>query len=216
MLPLYDVCFQVPPNAQQVIQRYGYTFDLFASYDVADKRRSATFYDYYKVTASGAKPYKITIRNTAMVKFLGTISANKRYFTDDWPVYREADRLLMLAEIVNAEGGDPTTYIKPIRDRAFAPVVDPKPFVSSTKDANELAIFAERNKEFVHEGKAWYDLRRMKYGSEPLVFINTSHKYGVLNKATTSYKTLWPIEPAIWTNDPLVNQTPGYATSKPQ
>jgi len=56
----------------------------------------------------------------------------------------------------------------------------------------------------------------MKYGSEPLVFINTSHKYGVLNKATTSYKTLWPIEPAIWTNDPLVNQTPGYATSKPQ
>jgi len=81
---------------------------------------------------------------------------------------------------------------------------------------NELAIFAERNKEFVYEGKAWYDLRRMKYGSEPLVFINASHKYGVLNKATTSYKILWPIEPAIWTNDPLVNQTPGYATSKPQ
>jgi hypothetical protein len=86
---------------------------------------------YHKEEKEMPKPYKITIRNTAMVKFLGTISANKRYFTDDWPVYREADRLLMLAEIVNAEGGDPTIYIKPIRDRAFAPVVDPQPFVSS-------------------------------------------------------------------------------------
>jgi len=213
---LVDPLIIAAPNAQQVIQRYGYTFNLFASYDVTDKRRNATFYDYYKVTASGAKPYAITIRNTAMVKFLGTISANKRYFTDDWPVYREADRLLMLAEIVNAEGGDPSTYIKQIRDRAFLPVVDPKPFVSSTKDANELAIFAERNKEFVHEGKAWYDLRRMKFGADPLVFISTSHNYGVLNKSTVPYKILWPIEPAIWTNDPLVNQTPGYASSKPQ
>lgn len=203
-------------NSQQIIQRYGYTFNLFTSYDVTDKRRNATFYDYYKVTVSGAKPYPITIRNTALVKFLGTISANKRYFTDDWPIYREADRLLMLAEIVNAEGGDPSSYIKQIRDRAFSPAVDPKPFVSSTKDANELAIFAERNKEFVHEGKSWYDLRRMKYGTDPLVFINAAHPYGVLNKSTLAYKILWPIEPAIWTNDPLVNQTPGYATSKPQ
>lgn len=203
-------------NAQQIIQRYGYTFNLFTSYDVLDKRRNATFYDYYKVTASGARPYAITIRNTAMVKFLGTISANKRYFTDDWPVYREADRLLMLAEIVNAEGGDPSSYIKQIRDRAFAPTVDPKPFVSSTKDANELAIFAERNKEFVHEGKSWYDLRRMKFGTDPLVFISASHPYGVLNKSTVAYKVLWPIEPAIWTNDPKVTQTPGYATSRPQ
>lgn len=203
-------------NSQQIIQRYGYTFNLFLSYDVNDKRRNATFYDYYKVTATGAKPYAITVRNTALTKFLGTISANKRYFSDDWPVYREADRLLMLAEIVNAEGGDPSSYIKQIRDRAFAPAVDPKPFVSTTKDANELAIFAERNKEFVHEGKAWYDLRRMKFGTDPLVFINAAHPYGVLNKATLSYKILWPIEPAIWTNDPLVNQTPGYATSKPQ
>ena len=120
----------------------------------------------------------------------------------------------MLAEIVNAEGGDPSSYIKLIRDRAFAPGVDPSPFVNTTKDANELAIFAERNKEFVHEGKSWYDLRRMKFGAEPLVYKSTSHNYGVLDKATIGYKILWPIEPSIWTNDPLVNQTPGYPTAK--
>lgn len=201
-------------NSQQIIQRYGYTFALFQSYAVTDKRRDATFYDYYKVTKSGVPPYPVTIRNTALVKFLGTISANKRYFSDDWIVYREADRLLMLAEIVNAEGGNPASYIKQIRDRAFAPAADPTPFVNSTKDANELAIFAERNKEFVFEGKSWYDLRRMKFGSDPLVFKSANHPYGVLDKATQAFKILWPIEPAIWTNDPLVNQTPGYPTAK--
>jgi hypothetical protein len=47
------------------------------------------------------------------------------------------------------------------------------------------------------------------------VFKSTNHRYGVLDKATKSHMILWPIEKAIWTNDPLVNQTPGYATAKP-
>jgi hypothetical protein len=200
----------------QIIQRYGYTFELFKTYDVADKRGNATFYDYYGLDKT-TNPPTVKIRNTALVKFLGTIdAAQKRIFADDWPVYREADRLLMLAEIVNAEGGDPTEYINKIRDRAFGGAAnDPTPFVNGSKDANELAIFAERSKEFVYEGKRWYDIRRMKYGNEPLVFISSNHPYGVLEKATEGYKVLWPIEPAIWTNDPLVDQTPGYATSKP-
>ncbi len=199
----------------QIIQRYAYTFELFQSYDLADTRRNATFYDYYRTTSSGGNVV-VNVRNTALVKFLGEMnSANRRVFTNDWPVYREADRLLMLAEIVNAEGGDPTPYIKPVRDRAFANA-DPTPFVNGSKDENELAIFEERSKEFVYEGKRWYDIRRMKYGNEPLVFISPSHPYGVLDKATQGYKILWPVEAAIWTNDPLIDQTPGYATAKPK
>jgi hypothetical protein len=212
---LVDPLLLAATNSQQVIQRYGYTFELFQSYDVKDTRRNVTFYDYYKVNTD-VTPFVPTIRNTALVKFLGTIDANKRYFSDDWPVYREADRLLMLAEIVNAEGGDPAPYIKQIRDRAFAPAADPKPFVSTTKDANELAIFEERSKEFVYEGKRWYDLRRMKYGADPLVFKTPGNPYGVLDKSTQGYRVLWPIEAAIWTNDPLVKQTPGYSTARPQ
>lgn len=211
---LVDPLLLAATNSQQVIQRYAYTFELFQSFDLTDTRRNATFYDYYKVNTA-ASPYVATIKNTALVKFLGTIDANKRYFSDDWPVYREADRLLMLAEIVNAEGTDPTAYIQPVRDRAFAPGKDPKPFVNGTKDANELAIFTERTKEFVHEGKRWYDLRRMKYGTAPLVFKSTNHPYGVLDKASQGYRILWPIETGIWTNDPLVKQTPGYSTAKP-
>lgn len=210
---LNDPLILAQPNSMQVIQRYAYTFDLFQSYDIKDTRRNATFYDYYKVNTS-VNPNVVTVRNTALVKFLGVIDANKRYFSDDWIIYREADRLLMLAEIANAEGSSPASYIKLIRDRAFN-TADPKPFVDGSKDANELAIFAERSKEFVHEGKRWYDLRRMMYGTEPLVFKSTSHPYGVLDKTTQGYKVLWPIEPAVWTNDPLVKQTPGYTTTNP-
>lgn len=211
---LVDPLILAAPNSQQVIQRYAYTFELFQSYNLADTRRNATFYDYYKVNTD-VTPRVATVKNTALVKFLGTIDANKRYFSDDWPVYREADRLLMLAEIVNAEGGDPTAYIQPVRNRAFGAGKDPKPFVNAGKDANELAIFEERTKEFVHEGKRWYDLRRMKFGTEPLIFKSAGQPYGLLDKSSQAYRILWPIEAAIWTNDPLVKQTPGYSTARP-
>lgn len=213
---LVDPLVIVATNSQQIIQRYRYKFELFQAYDVTDKRRDATFYDFYKVNTS-TNPYTVTVRNTALVKFLGTIDANKRYFADDWPVYREADRLLMLAEIANAEGADPASFIKTIRDRAFGGEgIDPNPFVNGTQDENELAIFAERMKEFVFEGKQWYDLRRMKVANEPLVFISPNHPYGQLDKATLGYKILWPIPADIWSNDPTVEQTPGYQTAKPR
>jgi hypothetical protein len=214
--PLLADPLDIASSDAQIIQRYAYTFELFQSYDLADTRRDATFYDYYRTSPASGGGVQVNIRNTALVKFIGSVnSANKRVFDDDWPVYREADRLLMLAEIVNAEGGDPSQYIQQVRDRAFGGAgKDPHPFVNGAKDANELAIFAERSKGFVYEGKRWYDLRRMKYGNDPLVFISPNHPYGVLDKATQSYKILWPVESAIWTNDPLVDQTPGYPTSK--
>lgn len=200
-------------NSVTGIQRYAYTYDMFQAYSANDQRRDATFFDFYAVNKATTPP-TVTIRNTVLNKFIGEINANKRYWSDDWPIYREADRLLMLAEIVNAEGGNPTQYIKPIRDRAFNNA-DPTPFVNGTKDQNELNIFGERSKEFVWEGKRWYDLRRMKYGSDPLAFKSANHNYGLLSKATQSHLLLWPIDAAIWTNDPLVDQTPGYASAKP-
>lgn len=197
----------------QTIQRYGYKYDLFQSYDINDRRRDVTFYDFYAIDRS-VSPQKITVRNIVLNKFLGTINNNVRNYTDDWPIYREADRLLLLAEIANAQGFNPQSYIQPVRNRAFNGN-DPKPFVNGTKDQNEIAIFQERAKEFVWEGKRWYDLRRMKYAGESLVFQSNNHPYGVLNKNSEAYKVLWPIGRDVWTNDPLVNQTFGYATTKP-
>lgn len=195
------------------IQRYAYTYELFQSYDVEDQRRNHTFYDFYALDRT-VDPQRVTVRNTVLKKFLGSVNNNIRNYTDDWPIYREADRLLMLAEIANAEGNDPTAFIQPIRDRAYEGN-DSTPFVNGTKDENEIAIFEERMKEFVWEGKRWYDIRRMKYGTVPLVFRSSNHSYGVLDQSTQAYKVLWPIGRDVWTNDPLVDQTPGYETTKP-
>ena len=204
---------ELQQTTAQTIQRYGYKYELFQSYDIEDQRRDATFYDFYQVDRS-VSPQQVTIRNTVLNKFLGTINNNIRNYTDDWPIYREADRLLLLAEIANAEGANPQEFIQPIRDRAFNGS-DPEPFVHGSQNDNEIAIFEERMKEFVWEGKRWYDIRRMKAGGDPLVFRSGNHPYGVLDKSTESYKVLWPIGRDVWTNDPLVDQTPGYETTKP-
>lgn len=210
--PLGDV-LQLAQSSAQPIQRYRYAYELFESYDIADQRREATFYDFYSLDRTSS-PQKVTAKNTVLVKFLGEINNNIRHYTNDWPVYREADRLLLLAEITNLQNGNPSSYIKQIRDRAYKNV-DPTPFVNGSQEDNEIAIFEERMKEFVFEGKRWYDLRRMQVLGTPLAFKSGTHPYGVLDESSESYKLLWPIERGIWTDDPLVDQTPGYQTTKP-
>ena len=85
--------------------------------------------------------------------------------------------------------------------------------------ANELAILKERDKEFVGEGKRWFDLLRlMDANKQPLVFsAEASYQIGgdiapVLDKATESYKILWPIEDGLINTDPLLKQTVNYPT----
>lgn len=204
---------QLAQSSSQAIQRYRYSYELFESYDLNDQRREATFYDFYSINRDET-PQKVTARNTVLVKFLGEINNNIRHYTNDWPIYREADRLLLLAEITNLQAGNPSSYIKEVRDRAYQGA-DPTPFTNGTQDENEIAVFKERTKEFVFEGKRWYDLRRMKVSGKPMAFKSGTHPYGVLDENSESFKLLWPIERGIWTDDPLVDQTPGYQTTKP-
>ena len=46
-------------NSMQIIQRYGYTFELFQSYNIADKRRNATF--SLNTTTKYGTSYKLEI-----------------------------------------------------------------------------------------------------------------------------------------------------------
>jgi hypothetical protein len=134
-----------------------------------------------------------------------------RSFSDDFPIYRLADAYLILAEIKNKQGQSPASEINTIRTRAHgtgAPV-----FVSGTFEQNELAIFEERGKEFVAEGKRWYDLLRMQDASgQPLVFRRDLPLVGVLNSATEAHKVLWPIDRNTLTSDETLknDQNAGY------
>ena len=183
------------------IIRYEYKYDLYAKYDVTDTRANATFLNFNKGT----------LKAVNLRKFLGVFVEGARSFSDDFPIYRLADAYLILAEIKNKQGQSPATEINIIRTRAHgtaAPL-----FVSGTFEQNELAIFDERGKEFVAEGKRWYDLLRMQDASgQPLVFRRDLPLVGVLNSATEAHKVLWPIDRSTLASDETLknDQNAGY------
>lgn len=182
------------------IIRYEYKYDLYAKYETADARANVTFLNFNKGT----------IRATNLRKFLGVIVEGARNFSDDFPVYRLAEAYLMLAEVKNKQGQDPSTEINIVRKRAYAtaPI-----FLRGSFEQNELAIFEERSKEFVGEGKRWYDLRRMQDASmSPLVFRKDLPLVGVLDRGTEAHKVLWPIDRGTLTSDETLkdDQNVGY------
>jgi hypothetical protein len=187
------------------IIRYEYKYDLFDTFDANDSRKSATFFDYYKA------PVAIN-KFVAMSKFMGVITEGIRRFVDDIPVYRLSDALLLLAEVKNKQGQDPSAEIDRVRKRAYG--LNPVPvFVNGSFEQNELAIFNERSKEFIFEGKRWYDLRRMQDASgNPLVFRKDLPLVGVLDMATEAYKLILPIDRNTLNTDETLkdNQNPGY------
>ena len=193
------------------IIRYEYQYAFFQTYDTAnDTRARSTFFDFYKQPIADNKFVNL-------VKFIGTIDNGSRSFSDDVPVYRLAEAYLLLAEVKNKQGEDPSTEINMVRARAYggAPFGNNSypEYVNGTFEENELAIFSERGKELVGEGKRWYDLRRMQdANSDPLAFRKDLPLVGVLDKANEAYKLVWPIDRGTLTSDETLtnDQNPGY------
>ncbi len=79
-----------------------------------------------------------------------------------WFVYRYADILLMKAEaLANLNNGvDALALVKNIRDRAHALAGTNENPDPTNKDAVSLYILDERAREFMFEGKRWYDVLR--------------------------------------------------------
>lgn len=198
----------IPSDPLQVassgsIIRYEYKIDLYDLYDKEDKRANATFLNFNKGS----------VRAVVMRKFLGTIVDGVRNYSDDYPIYRLAEAYLLLAEIKNKLGEDPTEEIMAVRRRAMGTAAPQ--FMRSDFEANELAIFYERTKEFVSEGKRWFDLRRMQDANgKPLVFRVDLPLVGVLEDVEGQrHKLLWPIDLGTMSADPTLqgDQNPGYS-----
>lgn len=191
-----------------------YKKSLFDAYDDDDIRRSATFFDYYRKSDMAF--------GCSMKKYFGQTIGTTHYFDPDVVLYRYADAILMMAEIENGLTGKCASYINQIRERAYGDnFTEDKKYVDGTYAENELAILKERDKEFVAEGKRWFDLLRMHDADKnPLVFsAEAAYKEEdettatpVLDKTTEAYKVLWPIERTLISNDPLLKQTINYPT----
>lgn len=194
------------------LMRHEYKEALWRSYDETDTRRDATFLDYYDNAAH--KNF-----GCLMLKYIGSISNSVRVYDSNVIVYRYSDALLMLAEIENSLGGDPSSYINQVRQRAYGSAWgDAYKFSSSDFATNEMAILHERDKEFVGEGKRWFDVVRMKDAAgKSLAFsadANYAMTYGdapaALLTDAEAYMLLWPVDTGVLNGDDLVKQTPGY------
>jgi len=193
--------------------RHTYKYELYERYDADDQRRDATFLDFYMRDGDG------NVINKALTfrKAIGRINATGiRLYDSDIPVFRYAEALLLMAEIENKAGGDPSSYINEIRQRAYGDNYDPviHAHVNQGFEANELAILYERDMEFVWEGKRWFDVCRMTDDAgRPLVFSNAA-SYGsslpILNYSAEAHKLLWPVDVNTLNTDPELTQTPGY------
>ena len=140
----------------------------------------------------------------------------QRSWLDDYPIYRYADCLLALATAKAFLGEDITQEINEVRERAYgttyfnehrSEIAYPNDkdatfyannrFVGSDDNPIE-AILKERMREFLFEGKRWYDIRLM------------GNEYATKYSNANSERLLWPIDENTLGENSALNQTPGY------
>ncbi len=162
----------------------------------ADQRITNSF----KVMYSNASPF--ATRGVFLTKYAGTTAGTSQIFNNDFPVYRYADVLLLLAEAKTKLGEDPSAELNAIRLRAYG--AGYTPYVNSSITNNMNAILEEYLREFIGEGKRWWALRR---AGDSYVYANLNPTYF---SATSTAKFLLPLSLSMLQADPLLTQTSGY------
>lgn len=123
------------------------------------------------------------------------ITGSDRYTSNDVPIYRYADVLLMKAEILlrlNGDLGEALNLVNEVRARAGA-----APLTEITYDN----LLAERGRELYAEGFRRSDM--IRFG----VYLNTRWEKP---EVSPSFRTLWPIPQSQIEANPNLVQNPGY------
>ena len=175
--------------------------DLYASLDDKDSRKNFSLKAVY---SKDQTTQTTELRACYPYKYQGIINGATRAMVDDYPIYRYADLLLMLAEAKYLLNEDPKVEINAVRERAYQGNYDEATigFPNKAGDDNIAeAILQERLLEFMFEGKRWYDLRRF---GDSYVFNHTTAE------SSQPKRLLWPIDQTTLTNNRDLHQTDGY------
>jgi len=134
---------------------------------------------------------------------------------DNWPIYRYADALLMLAEALNEQGlsQEALSYLNQVRDRAFGAGV--APIEETDPDKLKDLILHERRIELAFENHRWFDLLRVGNAIEVMTAYGTvlKQKYDYLTPNSyqvTASRLLYPIPQSERELNPDLTQNPGY------
>ncbi|WP_372652798.1 RagB/SusD family nutrient uptake outer membrane protein [Draconibacterium sp.] len=187
------------------LSRYGASEKTLLLLDNPEDQRRNTFIRIYDdgnnhiPFEAGNPNYQGAILN----KFLGIVGDDgTRWSYNNVPLYRYADVLLLLAEAKNNLGEDPSAEINAVRSRAYGDNFSGHEFTNGSQEQNAQAILDERYKEFIGEGKRWWDLVR---AGESYVFDEVASL-----DASEAYKIYYSISESMLANDSELTQTDGY------
>lgn len=200
------------------------TPDLISTYETGDRRLDASVgiaegtynasnlftYSAVKSVVGYTAPPTGRVAVPYIKKYLHTPLAYLTGSADNFPIYRYAEALLLLAEAQNEQGKSPLTALNAVRSRAGLPNVQ-------TTDQATLrqTILHERRVELAFENKRWYDLVRTGTA------VATLNAFGAKIKAqadylpadsriVTPFRLLFPIPAAEVGLNPQLTQNPGY------
>lgn len=131
------------------------------------------------------------------------IAASPRYISNDLPIFRYADVLLMKAECLLRQGnaGEALTYVNQVRARAG---------VTDFTEVTFENLLAERGRELFCEGHRRSDMIRF---ADQIPADNPMNYYAPRwEKAdvTPAYRSLWPIPQSKLDVNENLEQNPGY------
>jgi starch-binding outer membrane protein, SusD/RagB family len=145
------------------------TRDLINAFESGDKRLPVTIASVNTQTLPATSALRVQYPNQSVAY------CNKFNYWDavalgtniGWPIYRYADALLMLAEVLNREGfpnTDAFAYLNQVRSRAGLPNktqgnINPQLAINN-QQAFALAVEKERQVELAFENHRWFDLLR--------------------------------------------------------
>lgn len=168
---------------------------IYNAYEATDKRKnesvglyeSASNAPFEEAKAFGGKlPY--------IKKFYHPPYERDGRANENWPVYRYAQVLLMLAEAVNESGnGDPYQYINPVRQRAGL-----LPLSGLGQTGFRDAVQQEQRVELAFENHRWYQLLRTGKTVDVMTAHGAAEKARLTRLSAASYniqpfKLLFPI-----------------------
>ncbi|PWJ56706.1 putative outer membrane starch-binding protein [Dyadobacter jejuensis] len=183
------------------------TDDLIAAFEPGDSRKAVSI-GFWE-----GKDWDNQIRPIPYVgKYKPPISDPNDRCSDNLPVLRYSDILLMMAEVLNQQGKttQAISYVQQVRNRAgLKASLD-----GLAKEALTTLIAKERQVEFCFENQRWYDLKRTGKAIE----VMTAHGQREVAQKPYSYDGAYTITEnkllaPIPVNEVLVNQltqNPGY------
>ena len=203
---IFSVLTGIPSlkNSSDFVEGWGFGTVRKAAYDMYDEtdiRRDGGILNFAKYAEESGASYTGRWEDTGyfLLKYIARANGNHGYLGDpnmnhgnNERVYRYAETLLNAAELSVLLGQDPSGYLKEIRDRAKC----------QDTGLSREDIIQERHKEFVGEGKRYWDLVRS--GMAASVLKASNHEYR--QNDWSESKKYWPIPQTELDKDPTLVQ----------